>query len=293
MLRQQVDALPAPSRLCLRMAAALGDDFHLGELQAAMAVEGDVCSSCSRPRTRCACSCATPSAPSRAASATPASARPSTRASIRPSARAFTAASPTRWHALRPDGSGARLSAIAHHYHEAAAAGGADNAVRFGCSRRTPRTAPRAYEDAIAHCRRVLSVLPMARPADPRARHEAQLLLGHALRLVAGGVEQVREAYAQAASAALEARDPDAVRARGDELCRPWPDGPARAARGRHRRAPRDRPAGAGPRAPARGRRLDARARGRLARVLPVQRRAGRAKGRARAAFGGESAPHR
>ena len=208
-LRQQVDALPAQSRPCLRMAAALGDDFHLGELQAALGVEGDVLLELLAPADAARLLVRDPERPFTRRFDHP-SVRTVIYEDIDPLERARThrQIADALAHAALGD-PGTRLSAIAHHYHEAAAVDGAENATRFGLLAAHEAYRVTAYEDAIAHCRRVLNVLPMARPADPRARHEAQLLLGHALRLASGGVEQVREAYAQAASAALEARDPE------------------------------------------------------------------------------------
>jgi DNA-binding winged helix-turn-helix (wHTH) protein/tetratricopeptide (TPR) repeat protein len=207
-LRQQVDALPAQSRLCLRVAAALGDDFHLGELQAAMGIEGDALLELLAPADA-----ARLLGRDLGSTFTCRFGHPSVRTVVYEDidpverGRIHRRIADALAHAA-PDGSGTRLSAIAHHYYEAAAVGGAGNAARFGLLAADAAYRATAYEDTIANCRRVLGVLPMARSANPRARHDAELLLGHALRLIGAGVEQVRDAYAQAASAALEAKDP-------------------------------------------------------------------------------------
>jgi len=203
-LRQQIDGLPAASRDALHVAAALGDDFHLGELQAALGIKGEellerlAAAETARLLAR--------------DDEHPLMCRfghPSMRTAIYEDVAAPERA---RLHQRIADalvrgssGGGLRLNAIAHHYYEAAPLGCVEQAVRFGLLAAQSSYRATAYEDAITHCRRVLGVLPLAQVADPRAYHEAQLLLGHALRLVGANVEAVRDAYAKAADAAGEA----------------------------------------------------------------------------------------
>jgi len=205
-LRRQVATLPESTQRCLELAAALGDDFHLGALQQAAGLPHEVLLQQLEP-----------------AYAARLLVRTAEQGWIRrfghPSIRTAIyegIEEPQRMQLhLRvaealarnaPEG-GARLNAIAHHYHEAAPLGATAQALRYGWLAAQAAFAATAYEDAVGHCRRILAVLQLG--GDAGLRCDAELLRGHALRSSGAQVGLVREAFSAAAAAARELADPE------------------------------------------------------------------------------------
>ncbi len=98
---------------------------------------------------------------------------------------------------------GARASELAHHFHAAAAVGGAEKAAAYGMLAARDAMHAHAYEEAAEHCRRVLEDLG---DDAGTARCEARLELAAALEQ-AGEVEDSRAAFAEAARDARALRD--------------------------------------------------------------------------------------
>jgi DNA-binding winged helix-turn-helix (wHTH) protein len=205
-LRRQVAGLPEATRRCLELAAALGDDFHLGELQR---VAGEPHEALLQQLE-----------PAYAARLLVRDAQqgwirrfghPSIRTAIyegidepqRLQLHLRVAEALTR---NAPDGS-ARINAIAHHYHEAAPLGATAQALHYGWLAAQASFAATAYEDAVGHCQRILAVLQV--DGDAALRCDTHLLLGHALRLSGAQVALVRETFSVAAKTARELADPE------------------------------------------------------------------------------------
>jgi hypothetical protein len=69
---------------------------------------------------------------------------------------------------------------LAHHYFEARAVGGADKAILYGLEAGVAAQTTHAYETAVEHYERVLSLLPLVGRDDPSARCDLLLALGTA-----------------------------------------------------------------------------------------------------------------
>ena len=141
---------------------------------------------------------------------------------------------------------------LAHHYFQARAVGGADKAILYSLEAGEAAQIAHAYEAAVEHYERVLSVLPLVRRDDAAARCDLLLALG-AARWQASEPDP-RSTFVQALELARGLGSPDRL---------------ARAALGR-RRAPLcpgrhrlrlHRPAQRGPRGARTGRQRAARAR--------------------------------
>ena len=204
-LRRQFASLSPGTRHCLELAAALGDDFHLGELQQAAGLPHELLLQQLEPAygARLLVRDAQPGSWIRRFG------HPSIRTAIY---EGIEEAQRMQLHlrvadALAEDAAlgDARLNAIAHHYHAAAPLGAGAKAVHYGWLAAQASFAATAYEDAVGHCRRILGALALGR--DGGLRCDVELLLGHALRLSGADVAHAREAFLGAAESAQRLGD--------------------------------------------------------------------------------------
>jgi hypothetical protein len=96
---------------------------------------------------------------------------------------------------------------LAHHYFEARSVGGADKAILFSLEAGAAAQTAHAYEAAVEHYERVLSILPLVGRDDPAARCDLLLALGTA-RWQASEANP-RATFAQALELARELGSPD------------------------------------------------------------------------------------
>jgi tetratricopeptide (TPR) repeat protein len=108
-----------------------------------------------------------------------------------------------------------RLAELAHHFRQAAAAGGQRKAVRYASLAGRRAMEQLAYGEAAAQFERALEALDLA-PADPARRCELELALGEA-QMAAGEIAAARASYQRAAGLArsIGAAEPLATAALG------------------------------------------------------------------------------
>src|SRR5207247_1814429 len=98
------------------------------------------------------------------------------------------------------------LTALAHHFLEAAPAWGADKALVYSTRAGRHAAASLAYEAAAAHFQSALEVLGLARPGDERERCELLLARGD-VQWKSGDGRGARETFQQAAEIARRIGD--------------------------------------------------------------------------------------
>src|SRR3989449_120349 len=98
------------------------------------------------------------------------------------------------------------LTALAHHFLEAAPARGADKALVYSTRAGRHAAASLAYEAAAAHFQSALEVLGLARPGDERERCELLLARGD-VQWKSGAARGARETFQQAAEIARRIGD--------------------------------------------------------------------------------------
>ena len=108
---------------------------------------------------------------------------------------------------------------LAHHYFQARAVGGADKAILYGLEAGIAAQTTHAYEAAVEHYERVLSILPLVGRDDAGARCDLLLALG-AARWQASQPDP-RSTFAQALEMARELGSPEPDGARGARRRRP------------------------------------------------------------------------
>lgn len=203
-LRQQLSALPETTQHCLELAALLGDDFHLAELKQACRLPQDALLRELEPAftTRLLTREAQPGFRRRFG-------HPSVRSAIyesipEPRRMQLHAVIAEALLGMASD-TRPRLSAIAHHLYECAPLGDVATAAHYGVLAARAAFAATAYEDTIAHCRRILPMVELG--GHERARYDAHRLLGDALRCMKGAPEAVGEAYLAASESARRLSD--------------------------------------------------------------------------------------
>jgi predicted ATPase/DNA-binding winged helix-turn-helix (wHTH) protein len=203
-LRGQLAALPLGTQRCLELAALLGDDFHLAELQQAAGLSHEVLLRDLAPAyaARLLKHDQVPSWLRRFD-------HPSVRSAIYESIeeprrrQLHLAVAEALAHMARD--TRPRLSAIAYHYYESAPLGDVDKALHYGLLAARAACEATAYEDAIGHCQRMLEILEIA--GHERTRFEVEWTLGQALGFVRAAPEQIGAAYARAAASAERLAD--------------------------------------------------------------------------------------
>jgi class 3 adenylate cyclase/tetratricopeptide (TPR) repeat protein len=106
------------------------------------------------------------------------------------------------------DGSDRRLNQLAHHFGEAAVAGGSAKAVKYAMAAGARAVELVAYEEAVEHLRLALQAVESGDDVDPADRNEVLLALGDA-EWRSGEVKAARESFAGVAASAQDLGRPD------------------------------------------------------------------------------------